>query len=672
MQIKCFAVTTREDLEQCFAIRREVFVGEQKVPENLEIDGQDPAARQFAVRVDGRIAATCRVRLIGSAAKIERMAVLKDFRGKGIGRVLMKYIMTELARAANISLFKLSAQSYAVPFYEKLGFRTRGSEYIEAGIPHYDMVLEVKETPSKDKNPKDKNMAKQNTQDAPRQKTEAAKPAEAHRDSNALIEAKIQNLKHLQMRGVNPFPYRFDVTAHAADLQKKYEGLANEQVTTDVVSVAGRVMSYRNSGMFIDLRDGTGKIQVFCSKDHLPPEALEQLGYYDIGDLIGVTGAVRRTKRGELTINADKVAMLGKSVRPLPEKYHGIHDTEIKYRQRYLDLIMSEDSRATFRKRSQVIAFIRQQLISENFMDVETPMLHPIAGGASAKPFVTHHNTLDMKLFLRIAPELYLKRLIIGGFDRVFEIGRCFRNEGISVKHNPEFTSVEIYQAYADYNDMMALTERLVEGAAKAVNGGSTKVTYDGKEIDFKAPWARRTMVDLVKEKTGFDFLTVPDAAAAADKADAMGIHIKPGSNWGEVVEAVFAEKVEESLVQPVHIIDLPKDISPLAKVHRDKENLTERFESYVNGWEIANAFSELTDPFDQLARFKAQMQERERGNEEAQMLDEDFVEALEYGMPPTGGLGIGIDRLVMLLTGSLSIRDVIAFPTLRHVQKDK
>jgi len=394
---------------------------------------------------------------------------------------------------------------------------------------------------------------------------------------------------------------------------------------------------------------------------------LEQMKYYDIGDIIGITGIVRRTPRGELTINTEKAEMLSKSIRPLPEKYHGIHDTEIKYRQRYLDLIMNEESRDTFRKRSQIIAFIRQILMGEGFMEVETPMLHPIAGGANAKPFTTHHNALDMKLFLRIAPELYLKRLIIGGFDRVFEINRCFRNEGISIKHNPEFTSVEIYQAYADYNDMMALTERIIEGAVKATHNGETKVKFGDKEIEFKAPWARKTMVELVKEKTNVDFGTILDAKEAAAKAQSLGIHIKPGSNWGEVVEQIFAEKVEHELIQPVHIIDLPKDISPLAKVHRKQEALTERFESYVNGWEVANAFSELTDPFDQLARFKDQMAARDMGNEEAQMLDEDFVEALKYGMPPTGGLGIGIDRLIMLLTDSQSIRDVIAFPTLRH-----
>lgn len=489
-------------------------------------------------------------------------------------------------------------------------------------------------------------------------------------DSNALIEAKIENMRQLQVRGINPFPYRFNVTAMAGDLQKKYAHLQNGETTNDVVSVAGRIMSYRNSGMFIDLRDSTGKIQIFSHKEHVAPDLLEQMGHYDIGDIIGVTGLVRRTPRGELTINTQTAEMLGKSVRPLPEKYHGIHDTEIKYRQRYLDLIMNEESRETFRKRSTIIAFIRKILTDEHFMEVETPMLHPIAGGASAKPFMTHHNALDMRLFLRIAPELYLKRLIIGGFDRVFEINRCFRNEGISIKHNPEFTSVEIYQAYADYNDMMALTERIIEGAVKATHDGQTKVKFGENEIEFKAPWARKTMVELVREATKVDFSHIPNAVEAAAKAQSLGVHVKEGSNWGEVVEAIFAEKVEDTLIQPVHIIDLPKDISPLAKVHRGNEQLTERFESYVNGWEVANAFSELNDPFDQLSRFKAQMEAREKGNEEAQMLDEDFVEALEYGMPPTGGLGIGIDRLVMLLTNSQSIRDVIAFPTLRHITK--
>jgi lysyl-tRNA synthetase class 2 len=490
-------------------------------------------------------------------------------------------------------------------------------------------------------------------------------------DSNALIDAKIANMKALEAKGVQPFAYRFTATAQAGDLQKKYEGLAAGEVTTDVVSLAGRVMSYRNSGMFIDLKDASGKIQIFSHKDNTPADVLEQMGFFDIGDVIGVTGVIRRTPRGELTVNCQKAEMLTKSVRPLPEKYHGIHDIELKYRKRYVDLIMNDDSRAVFKKRSQIITFIRETLVKDGFLDVETPMLHPIPGGASAKPFTTHHNALDMKLYLRIAPELYLKRLVVGGLDRVFEIGRNFRNEGISVKHNPEFTSVEIYQAYADYNDMMTLTEKLVEGAAKIANGGATKVMFGEREIDFKAPWPRKSMQDLVKEKTGVDFMTITSPADAAKAADKLGVFVKHGASWGEIVEAVFADKVEASLVQPIHVTDLPKDISPLAKAHRTQDLLTERFETYANGWEIANAFSELTNPFDQLDRFKKQMDAREAGNEEAQMLDEDFVEALEYGLPPTGGLGIGIDRMVMLLTNSQSIRDVIAFPTLRHHHQD-
>ena len=490
--------------------------------------------------------------------------------------------------------------------------------------------------------------------------------AETPADANDLVLAKIANLRKLEARGIAPYPYKFEVSHHAAELQEKFAGLPNGEMTETRTSVAGRIMSNRNSGMFIDLRDGSGKIQIFSHKSHLSPEALEEISLYDLGDIIGVAGLVRRTPRGELTINAEKVTLLSKSVRPLPEKFHGISDVETKYRKRYLDLIMNEESLATFRKRSQIVTFIRDFLTKQGFLDVETPMLHPIPGGASAKPFVTHHNTLDMRLYLRIAPELYLKRLIIGGFERVFEIGRCFRNEGMSVKHNPEFTTVELYQAYADYTDMMTLTENLVEGAAKLVNDGATKVTFGEREIDFKAPWPRKSMQALVQEKTGIDFMAMPDAGEAAKAAEKLGIYIKPGANWGEVVEAVFADRVEATLIQPIHVTDFPKDISPLAKVHRDNPILTERFESYANAWEIGNAFSELNNPFDQLDRFKKQVEAREAGNEEAQMLDADFIEALEYGMPPTGGLGIGIDRLVMLLTNSQSIRDVIAFPTMR------
>ncbi|HAU28957.1 MAG TPA: lysine--tRNA ligase [Rhodospirillaceae bacterium] len=485
-------------------------------------------------------------------------------------------------------------------------------------------------------------------------------------DSNPLVQAKIDNLHKLEALGVAPFPYRFDPTHHAADLQAEFINLENGAETSIQVRIAGRIMSIRNSGMFIDLRDGSGKIQVFSHKSVLSPEKLAEIALYDLGDIIGVEGLVRRTPRGELTINAQDVILLSKSIRPLPEKFHGLSDVEIKYRKRYLDLITNDASMDTFRKRCQIIRFIREYLSDQGFLDVETPMLHPIPGGASAKPFITHHNTLDMRLYMRIAPELYLKRLIIGGFERVFEIGRCFRNEGMSIKHNPEFTTVELYQAYADYNDMMTLTENLVCGAVKATHNGLTKVTFGEHEIDFTTPWPRKSMHGLVAEKTGVDFMAIPDATEAAKAAEKLGVYIKPGAKWGEVVETVFGDKVEAELIQPIHVTDHPKDISPLAKVHRDNPLLTERFESYANAWEIGNAFSELNNPFDQLDRFRKQVEAREAGDEEAQMLDADFVEALEYGMPPCGGLGIGIDRLVMLLTNSQSIRDVIAFPTMR------
>ncbi len=486
-------------------------------------------------------------------------------------------------------------------------------------------------------------------------------------DSNALIDAKINNLKALEGLGVTAWPYRFDVTHHAGDLQKTYENLQNGEVTTDVVKVAGRVMSYRNSGMFIDLRDATGKIQIFSHKDGTPAELLAQMAHYDIGDIIGVTGIVRRTPRGELSVNTQAVEMLSKSIRPLPEKYHGVSDTELKYRKRYLDLIMNEESREVFKKRSQIITFIRQLLVNEGFLEVETPMMHVIPGGTTATPFLTHHKALDMPLYMRIAPELYLKRLIVGGMDKVFEIGRNFRNEGISVKHNPEFTACEIYQAYASYTDMMALFERVVEGAVKHINNGETKLTFGDHEIDFKAPWPRKGMVDLVRDATGVDFHASADAADAMAKAKALGVHPDPHATWGQIVEAVFADKVEDTLIQPMIVIDVPKDVMPLAKTHPSNARLTESFEVYINGWEIGPSFSELNDPFDQRERFMAQVAAREKGNDEAMHLDEDFLEALEYGMPPTGGLGIGIDRLVMLLTNSQSIRDVIAFPTLRH-----
>lgn len=479
--------------------------------------------------------------------------------------------------------------------------------------------------------------------------------------------ARQANLAALRATGIDPFaPNSYDVTAKAAQLQEKHKDLPNGEVTTDNVRVAGRITSYRNSGMFIDLLDDSGKIQIFSHKDSVDTETMSQLAILDLGDWIGVEGIIRRTPRGELTINLQKLTVLGKAMTPPPEKFHGLQDVDTRYRHREYDLVSNEDSRRTLRKRFEIIRELRNFMDGRGFIEVETPMLHVIPGGANARPFITHHNTLDMQLYMRIAPELHLKRLIIGGLaDRVYEINRCFRNEGFSTRHNPEFTTLESYEAFTDYHGVMKLAEEAVEAVAFAVFG-TTKFEFRGHDIDVKTPYPRKRMTDLVKEQTGIDFLTLPtfeDAKAAAQK---IGIDVHACHNWGQVVEAAFAEKVEETLIQPVHVIDLPKDISPLAQGHRTEPLLTERFETYITGWEFYNGFSELSDPAEQRARFEAQMAQRDAGDEEAQHLDEDFIHALELGLPATGGLGIGIDRLVMLLTGNDTIREVVAFPTMR------
>jgi lysyl-tRNA synthetase class 2 len=485
-------------------------------------------------------------------------------------------------------------------------------------------------------------------------------------EENQFRAARIEKLAALKQLGVAPYPYAFPVTTTAQALDAKYTGLAVGATTEDAVSVAGRVRAMRNNGMFIDLHDATGKIQIFSHKDFLAPEQFPLMKLLDLGDIIGIEGKVRRTPRGELTVNAAKLTLLTKSLLPLPEKYHGLADLETRYRQRYLDLIMSEDSRATLRNRSRIIASIRRLLTAREFLEVETPMLQAIPGGAAAKPFITHHNTLDLDLYLRISPELYLKRLLVGGIsDRVFEINRNFRNEGMSPRHNPEFTLLELYQAYVDYFAMMEMTEHLIAETAQEVCG-TMRVNYQGAAIDLTPPWSRRPMADLVKEKTGIDFRAIDDDAAACAAARGIGVELPKGAGWGHALYAAFEQRVEATLIQPTHVLDFPVEVSPLTKAHRDDPRLTERFETFIHGGEYANAYSELNDPIDQLARFEAQMKERERGDEEAQRLDRDFVTALEYGMPPAGGLGIGIDRLVMLLTDSASIRDVIAFPTLR------
>jgi lysyl-tRNA synthetase, class II len=479
----------------------------------------------------------------------------------------------------------------------------------------------------------------------------------------AVRAAKLESLRAL---GIDPYPYGFARTHEAAELERHFAGLEPGAQTGERVRVAGRIRAMRNSGMFIDLHDTSGKIQIFCHRDSLPAEGLAAIRLLDIGDLIGVEGLVRRTSRGELTVNADTVAVLAKTLRSLPEKYHGLADIELRYRQRYLDLIMNQESRETLRRRSRVVTAMRSHLLERGYLEVETPMLHTIPGGASAKPFVTHHNALDIDLYLRVAPELHLKRLLVGGLaDKLFEINRCFRNEGISPRHNPEFTTLELYEAYVDYTAMMRLTEELVTSVAETVLG-TLQINYGGTVIDLSPPWPRRGMAELVNDTTGVDFLAIADTETARREAAALGAALMGSENWGQALEAAFAARVEDTLIQPIHVTGFPRDISPLAKVDRVDPRLVERFETYIYGWEVANAFSELTDPQDQQARFEAQMRARAAGDEEAQPLDEDYVTALEYGLPPCGGLGLGIDRLVMLLTDSPSIRDVIAFPTLR------
>jgi lysyl-tRNA synthetase, class II len=493
----------------------------------------------------------------------------------------------------------------------------------------------------------------------------ADEPVKHEEQENQFRAARLEKLRAIRALGVDPYPYGFARDATAKALDERYGALAPGAMTEDHVAVAGRVRALRNSGLFIDLHDDSGKIQIFCHKDYLPPQELALVRLLDLGDIVGAQGVVRRTPRGELTVNATHVAVLAKALLPLPEKYHGLADLETRYRQRYLDLIMNEESRETLRRRSRIVQAMRRILSERGFLEVETPMLHVIPGGATARPFVTHHNALDMDLYLRIAPELHLKRLLVGGLsDKLFEINRNFRNEGLSPRHNPEFTTLELYQAYVDYTAMMELTETLIGAVAREVLG-ATRLRYGGHEIELSAPWPRRSMAALVQEKTGIDFLALSETAALA-AARGLGAELAATAGWGRALEAAFAARVEAELVQPTHVTGFPREISPLAKADRADPRLTERFETYVNGWEVANAFSEINDPQDQRERFAAQMRERERGDDEAQRLDVDFIAALDYGMPPAGGLGIGIDRLVMLLTGSPSIRDVIAFPTMR------
>lgn len=479
--------------------------------------------------------------------------------------------------------------------------------------------------------------------------------------------ARIQKLATLADKGINPFKYTFQKDVKVADLQEKYKDLEPGAETEDKYNVAGRITAIRNSGMFMDLTDDSGKLQLFAHKENLPEDAVKNLKLLDIGDILGCTGTIRRTPRGELSLKVTEFQLLTKSLKALPEKFHGLTDVETRYRQRYVDLIMNEDVRKTFKIRSMIITKIREYLVKQGFLEVETPMLHMKASGANARPFVTHHNALDMDMVLRIAPELHLKRLLVGGLsEKIFELNRNFRNEGIDTRHNPEFTMIELYQAYVDYNEMMALLENMISSVAMDVLG-TTKITYCGKEIDLTPPWDRKTMIGAIEEYTGMNFEGLYTVDEVRAKADELHIDTEDCETWGKVLERIFEEKVEPHLIQPIHILDYPRDISPLAKVHRNNPRLTERFETRINGWEISNAFSELTDPIDQRTRFEAQAAAKAAGDEEAQDIDEDFINALEYGMPPAGGMGIGIDRVVMLLTNSPTIRDVIAFPTMRN-----
>ena len=489
-------------------------------------------------------------------------------------------------------------------------------------------------------------------------------------DLNDQLRVRREKMNTMRENGLDPFGKRFDRSHSTNVLIEQYGELEKEDIEAKNVSVslAGRIMTKRGKGKagFAHVQDLTGQIQVYVRQDAIGEENYKLFDSSDLGDIIGVTGTLFKTKVGELSVKVENFVFLTKALRPLPDKFHGLKDVEQRYRQRYLDLIMSQESKATFIARSRIIQSMRRYLDDHGYLEVETPMMHSIAGGASARPFITHHNALDMPLFMRIAIELHLKRLIVGGLEKVYEIGRVFRNEGVSTRHNPEFTMIELYEAYADYRDIMSLTENLVAHIAQEV-AGSTTIQYGEYEVDLKPEWKRLHMVDAIKEYTGADFWKEMSVEEARDLAKEHGVEINNNMLYGHIVNEFFEQKVEEKLIQPTFIYGHPVEISPLAKKNDDDSRFTDRFELFIVAREHANAFTELNDPIDQRERFEAQLKEREQGNDEAHMMDEDFVEALEYGMPPTGGLGIGIDRLVMLLTNSPSIRDVLLFPLMRH-----
>ena len=483
-------------------------------------------------------------------------------------------------------------------------------------------------------------------------------------DINQLMKVRREKLEKLKQEGKNPFEItKFNRTHTSKQIVDNYEELEGKDVT-----IAGRIMAKRIMGKasFVHIQDCDGKIQSYVSINDLGEESYKDFKEDDIGDIIGITGFVFKTRTGEISIHAKELTLLSKSLRPLPEKYHGLKDTDLRYRQRYVDLIVNPEVKDTFLKRTEIIKEIRRILDEKNFLEVETPILNTIAGGASARPFITYHNTLDIDMYLRIANELYLKRLIVGGFDKVYEMGRMFRNEGMDIKHNPEFTNIELYAAFADYNDMMDITEEIVSKTAQKVLG-TTKINYQGTDIDLTPNWKRITMIDAIKEQTGVDFNTIETDEEALEVAKKLEVEIDAiKTTRGEIINQIFEDKVEETLIQPTFIYDYPVEVSPLTKRKPSDPRLTERFELFIGGREYANAYSELNDPIDQYERFLNQVKQREAGDDEANMMDEDFVVALEYGMPPTGGLGIGVDRLIMLLTDQASIRDILLFPTMK------
>ncbi len=487
---------------------------------------------------------------------------------------------------------------------------------------------------------------------------------------NDQLQVRREKLHALKDKGIDPFGKKFERSHQAIELKEQYGEFTKEELEEKniFVSIAGRIMTKRGKGKagFAHIQDLSGQIQIYVRKDSVGEDQYEIFDMADLGDLVGVKGTVFKTKVGELSVKATEFVLLTKALRPLPDKYHGLKDIEQRYRQRYLDLIMNPDSKNTFITRSKIIQSMRRYLDSHGYLEVETPMMHSIAGGAAARPFITHHNALDMPLYMRIAIELHLKRLIVGGLEKVYEIGRVFRNEGVSTRHNPEFTMLELYEAYADFHDIMELTENMIAHIAQEVLG-TTTIQYDEYQVDLKPKWKRLHMVDAIKEYTNVDFWNVTSTEEARVLAKEHGVEINENMQYGHIVNEFFEQKVEDKLIQPTFIYGHPVEISPLAKKNEADPRFTDRFELFIVGREHANAFTELNDPIDQRERFEAQLKEREQGNDEAHMMDEDFIEALEYGMPPTGGLGIGIDRLVMLLTNSPSIRDVLLFPQMRN-----